>query len=221
MAAIEDRNGEEIQNAEVDADERHEFDDREGTLGYRLSCGAGNANNTLELLDGDATAEKLADDTNRLCDDRSRLECGGFDGFYRADTFVAESELALNTDLIVVFRAVGDAFLRRDGKGDVLAVAVDIELKSLATGIAHEIDELIPILNFLAIDSTNDIAIVEASAIRGGAYGNFTDGRRNGRVAKGAGVGIGAGRNVDFTGGAVIGNLEFEGTAWGGLQGNA
>ena len=73
MATIEDGDGKKIEDAEIDADEGHETDDSVGALGDGLSCGAGDADNALELLDGDAAADKLADNIDGLRDKRSGL----------------------------------------------------------------------------------------------------------------------------------------------------
>ena len=72
VATIEDGDGEKIEDAEIDADEGHETDDSVGALGDGLSGGAGDADNALQLLDGDAAADKFADNANGLGDKRSR-----------------------------------------------------------------------------------------------------------------------------------------------------
>ena len=53
-------------------------------------------------------------------------------------------------------------------------------------------------INFLAVDGANDVAIVESGAIGRSADGDFADDRRDGRVAEGTRVGIGAGGDLDF-----------------------
>ena len=133
---------------------------------------------------------------------------------------VGNSKFGEHSDLIGVLRAFGKALLGSYRKTKILAFAINIELKGFAAGIANEIDELIPILNFLAIDGANEVAIAESGAVGRSANGDFTDDRRDGRVAEGTLVRIATGGEIDFAGAPVIGDQELESAAGSGLHGN-
>ncbi len=72
----------------------------------------------------------------------------------------------------------------------------------------------------LAIDGADDIAGMETGVVGGSTESDFTDGGRDGRVAKSASVGIVAGGHVDATSDAIVGNFEFQGDAGSGLHGD-
>ena len=69
MASIEDGNRKKIENAEIDADERHQGDHGEGALRNGFACGAGDADYALELLDGDTAAEEFAENADGVFHD--------------------------------------------------------------------------------------------------------------------------------------------------------
>src|SRR3982074_2467529 len=62
IAAVENRDGQKIQDAKINADEHHERKNRERAFAHGLTRSAGNADRALQLLDGDAPAEEPADD---------------------------------------------------------------------------------------------------------------------------------------------------------------
>src|SRR5260370_20973996 len=59
VASVEDGNGKKIEDAEIDADERHQRDNCEGALRNGFAGGAGDADYALELFDGDTAAEEF------------------------------------------------------------------------------------------------------------------------------------------------------------------
>ena len=210
VAAIEDGDGQEIEDAKIDADENHEGNDGEGALGDGLTSGARNADDALELLDGDAAAEEFADHIDGLGDERGSLQASGLEGLERTDAIIREREFALNADLVVLFSAFGHTALGSDGESDLLAFAIYLELQGFAAGVANQIDKLIPVLDGLAVHGADDIGGAEAGAIGGRAESDFANDRRNGSVAEGAGVGIVVDGKLDLTSGAVVGDDQLE-----------
>src|SRR5208283_1693259 len=100
-----------------------------------------------------------------------------------------------------------------DGKSDGLTVARDFNLKSFALGLVDGVDELIPIINFLAVDGGDEVAIFHAGN-RGRFPGNgLKDFGRHGRKAEDMFVGSFLHRDIESVDDAIMFRLNFEGAA--------
>src|SRR6266571_995782 len=66
VSAVENGNGQEIQDAQVKADHCHQVDDVNGPLLHGLASQHGDAHETLQLPDGESSGEKSADYPKQL-----------------------------------------------------------------------------------------------------------------------------------------------------------
>jgi len=210
VASVEDGNGEKIQDAEIDADEGHERDDGEGALRNSFAGGAGDADEALELLGGDAAAEEFAEDAEGFFHDFPGAGAGFGESLDHADALVGEGGFGSDADLILGVGGVGDALLGRDGESESLAAAFDFELKSPAAGAADHVHELIPVVDFLAVDGADDVAGAEACVVGGRAGSDFTDARGNRVIAEGTGARIIFKRQRDGASGTVVFDLDAD-----------
>jgi hypothetical protein len=162
MATIENRNGQKVQDAEVHADEGHEKDSGGGAQRDSFTGCARDANNALKVFNGNATTEKFSDDAKSVGNESASL-CKTFSkGIDKAEGFVGNFNVGTDADLIDLVASLGGSDFGSDGKGDQLTVAGNFHPKSFSLGLVDSVDKLIPILNALAIDRADEIAIFHA-----------------------------------------------------------
>src|SRR5258708_19831660 len=64
ISAIKDRDGQQVQYAQVPADQNHQRNHRERSLSNGVPSGARNADRALQLPDGNAPAKKISADSD-------------------------------------------------------------------------------------------------------------------------------------------------------------
>src|SRR6266850_1454460 len=178
IAAVQDRNGQQVQDSQVHADEHHERYHRQRPLANGFARGTRNANGTLQLLHGNAPAKELPDDadsffdafaSHRKCISRSIRE-----GHSPVRSRVAND----HSNLIDRFSGFSDALLRRNFCMDGLTLAFEFEFYWLAVRAPHALHELSPVFDLLPIHGADDVALFQPRALRRSAGSHFVeDGR--------------------------------------------
>jgi len=166
-AAVEWGDGQEIEDAEVERDEGHEFYERpDAHLGGDIDL-LGDADGAAHLLDGDVAGEEAVEDAEdelgALAIVLVGLDEGGADGeALDVDGWLggleAEAELRRSTAVHL---------LRRDGDGDGLALALDGEHGGCTVAVLEIGEQGIDRVQLERVDADDLIALLETGAVSG------------------------------------------------------
>ena len=213
MPAIENGDGQKIQDAEVDADEGHEQDrggwaERDGFTGSTR-----NADDALKVLHGNAAGNEPGNHAKSIGDEFAGLCKASFERLDDAKGLMRKGDVWSHADLVDLVPSLRCADFGSDGKSDRLAVARNFNLKRLALGLVDGVDELIPIVNFLAVDGYDQVAIFHAGNSGRFPGNGLQDFGRNGRVAEDVFIRNSLNGDIKLADGAVMFRLNFEGAA--------
>src|SRR5258708_3918177 len=184
ISAIKDRDGQQVQYAQVHADQNHQRNHRERSLSNGFPSGARNADRALQLPDGNAPAKKFSDDSDGFLSALAgHHEC--------VASAIRERNAAVRSwvnhghaYLISGFTGFRDALLRLHVGMDQLALAFQVKLYRFSVRTANVFPELSPVLNSLSIHGTDNIALFESGAIRWSSESDFVQDWRERRIAE-------------------------------------
>src|SRR5579883_2725434 len=127
VSAIENRDGQEIENTKIDADQNHQRDDSQGTAVHGALRLVTNPHRPLQLADRNPAGEELSDHIHRAAHRVPREVVG--DAQTLAETHATIGCLLAPHDpnLIDAFPIIIEAHLRGDGRVNYLAFAQNIE----------------------------------------------------------------------------------------------
>jgi len=210
VSSIKNRDREKIQDAKVDANEGHEQDRGGGAEGDGFTRGARNANHALQILNRNATTEKSRNDAYGIGNESTGLCEPLLEGIDDAERFVRNLNIRADSNLVDLVAGLGGTDFGSDGKCDGLAVAGNFHLKGLATGLVDDVDELIPIINLLAIYGDDQVAIFHARQSCWFARNGLEDFRSDWGIAEYMVVRILLSCEIELASDAIILCLDFQ-----------
>src|SRR5579862_6633711 len=174
LAAIQNGNREQVEDAQIDTDESHEQDDlrRAATDGFARNLS--DPDHALQLLYRGFAAEEPANDAHGLREEVAGLSQSKFAGLSERGPFVINLILIDDADLPVGFFD----FFGRDRDGKLLVFALHQQRNGLAVGLADSVHKLAPVGDRATVGFQNPIVRFQAGALGGSAGSNFIDHRR-------------------------------------------
>src|SRR5258708_34849510 len=184
VSAIKDRNGQQVQDAQIYADQHHQRNHRQRALSNGFARGARNADRALQLPYGNAPAEKFSDDSDGLLSALGGHNESVASAIRERNAAVGRWVNHGHAYLISGFTGFRDALLRLHVGMDQLALAFQVKLYRFSVRTANVFPELSPVFNFLPIHGTDNIAFFESGAIRWRSESDFVENRRERRLAE-------------------------------------
>src|SRR5712692_9150613 len=184
ITAIEDRNRQQVEDAEVHADQHHERNDRQRPPPNSFARGARNTHRALKLPDGDSPAEELSNDADRLLHAFAGHCQGVAHAIGERDAAVGSGITDDHSNLKDRLPGFRNALLGLHFGMNYLTFTLQFQFDGLALRIAHVLPKLAPVFNFLSIDSLDDVALLQASALCRSSRKHFIEDGEEWRIAK-------------------------------------
>src|SRR6202171_4098446 len=166
VAAIKDRDGKQIQDAQVHLDQNHQRNHRQRSLSNGFARGARNADCALELPYGNTPAEELSYNSDGLLNALAGHHKGVASAIREGNAAVRGRINHRHSYLISGFAGFRDALLRSHIGMDQLALAFQVKFYGFPVRTAHAFPELSPVINLLPIHCADSVALFESGAIR-------------------------------------------------------